>query len=62
MLSTDVEGSSLLSERLSAERFAEVLALHRRVLREAFAHHGGSEVDEEGAGKTQRRIPVWPKE
>ena len=48
LLFTDVEGSTLLLERLGAERFAEVLALHRRVLREAFARHGGYEVDEEG--------------
>ena len=48
LLFTDVEGSTLLLERLGAERFAEVLALHRRLLREAFARHGGYEVDEEG--------------
>ena len=48
LLFTDVEGSTLLLERLGAERFAEVLAVHRRVLREAFARHGGYEVDEEG--------------
>ena len=48
LLFTDVEGSTLLLERLGAERFAEALTLHRRVLREAFARHGGYEVDEEG--------------
>jgi class 3 adenylate cyclase len=48
LLFTDVEGSTLLLERLGAERFAEALATHRRVLREAFARHGGYEVDEEG--------------
>ena len=48
LLFTDVEGSTLLLERLGAERYAEVLAEHRRVLREAFARHGGYEVDEEG--------------
>ncbi len=48
LLFTDVEGSTLLLERLGAERYAEVLAVHRRVLREAFARHGGYEVDEEG--------------
>ena len=48
LLFTDVEGSTLLLERLGAERFAEALAVHRRVLREAFARHGGYEVDEEG--------------
>ena len=48
LLFTDVEGSTLLLERLGAERFAEALALHRRLLREAFARYGGYEVDEEG--------------
>ena len=48
LLFTDVEGSTLLLERLGADRFAEALALHRRVLREAFVRHGGYEVDEEG--------------
>ena len=48
VLFTDVEGSTQLLERLGAERFADALALHRRVLREAFARHGGYEVDEEG--------------
>ena len=48
LLFTDVEGSTLLLERLGVEQFAEALALHRRVLREAFARHGGYEVDEEG--------------
>ena len=48
LLFTDVEGSTLLLERLGAERFAEALTLHRRVLREAFVRHGGYEVDEEG--------------
>ena len=48
LLFTDVEGSTLLLERLGAERFAEALTVHRRVLREAFARHGGYEVDEEG--------------
>ena len=47
-LFTDVEGSTLLLERLGTERYAEALALHRRVLREAFARHGGYEVDTEG--------------
>ena len=54
LLFTDVEGSTLLLERLGAERFAEALALHRRVLREAFARHGGYEVDEEGDAFRER--------
>ncbi len=33
---------------LGAEAYAEVLAEHRRVLREAFAAHAGVEVDTQG--------------
>ncbi len=46
-LFTDVEGSTrLLHEH--GERYAELLAEHRRLLREAFARHGGVEVDTQG--------------
>ena len=38
----------MLLKRLGAERYAEALATHRQVLRDAFARHGGYEVDEEG--------------
>lgn len=48
MLFSDVEGSTRLLDALGAERFAEVLELHRRLLRGAFEAHGGYEVDEEG--------------
>ncbi len=48
LLFSDVEGSTRLLEALGAERFAEVLELHRRLLRGAFEAHGGYEVDEEG--------------
>jgi predicted ATPase len=47
-LFTDVEGSTKLLDRLGAERYAEALAEHRRVLREAFALHEGVEVDTQG--------------
>ncbi|MBD0347505.1 MAG: adenylate/guanylate cyclase domain-containing protein, partial [Thermoleophilia bacterium] len=47
-LFTDVEGSTRLLEELGAERYAGALAEHRRLLREAFAHHGGVEVDTQG--------------
>ena len=47
-LFTDVEGSTRLLHELGAERYAEALAEHRRVLREAFAAHGGVEVDTQG--------------
>ena len=46
-LFTDIEGSTrLLHEQ--GERYAELLSEHRRVLREAFARHGGVEVDTQG--------------
>lgn len=48
LLFTDIDGSTRLLERLGTERYAVVLDLHRRVLREAFARHGGYEVGTEG--------------
>jgi predicted ATPase/DNA-binding SARP family transcriptional activator len=47
LLFTDIEGSTLLLRRLG-ERFAEALDDHRRILRAAFAAHGGREVDTQG--------------
>src|SRR5919201_4265500 len=47
-LFTDIEGSTRLLHELGAERYAEALAEHRRLLREAFAAHGGVEVDTQG--------------
>src|SRR5215213_2851029 len=47
-LFTDVEGSTRLLHELGPERYAEALAEHRRVLRTAFAAHGGAEVDTQG--------------
>jgi predicted ATPase/class 3 adenylate cyclase len=44
---TDVEGSTRLLHELG-NAYAEALADHRRVLREAFANHGGIEVDTQG--------------
>jgi DNA-binding NarL/FixJ family response regulator/class 3 adenylate cyclase len=46
-LFSDIEGSTRLLRRL-AERFAEVLAVHDRVVRMACAHHGGREVNTQG--------------
>jgi predicted ATPase len=46
-LFTDVESSTRLLQELG-DRYVEVLAEHRRVLREAFAGHGGVEVDTQG--------------
>jgi predicted ATPase/class 3 adenylate cyclase len=47
LLFTDIEGSTRLLERLG-DRYVEVLAEHRRLLRAAFAQFDGREVDTEG--------------
>ena len=47
-LFTDVEGSTKLLHELGADEYAEALAEHRRVIREACAHHDGVEVDTQG--------------
>lgn len=46
-LFTDIEGSTRLLNELG-EAYADLLAEHRRNLREAFARHGGVEVDTQG--------------
>ena len=46
-LFTDVEGSTRLLQK-HGDRYADLLAEHRRVLRGAFARHGGVEVDTQG--------------
>ena len=46
-LFTDIEGSTALLKRLGP-RYGEVLTEHQRILREAFAAHGGHEVDTQG--------------
>jgi predicted ATPase len=48
LLFSDVEGSTRLLHALGAEAYGEALAEHRRVLRDAFAAHGGVEVDTQG--------------
>ncbi|MGZ8646318.1 MAG: adenylate/guanylate cyclase domain-containing protein, partial [Actinomycetota bacterium] len=47
-LFTDIEGSTKLLHELGAEAYAEALAEHRRIVREAFTRHGGVEVDTQG--------------
>ena len=47
-LFTDIEGSTRLLHELGAERYAEKLAAHRRILRRAFSAHGGMEIDTQG--------------
>ena len=45
---TDVEGSTRLLEEIGTDGYAAVLAVHHRVCREAWAAHGGVEVDTAG--------------
>lgn len=47
-LFSDVEGSTELLKRLGDERYAQVLAEHRRLLRTAFASRDGQEIDTQG--------------
>jgi predicted ATPase len=47
-LFTDVEGSTELLHELGAGAYAEALAEHRRVVRDACTSHGGVEVDTQG--------------
>ncbi len=47
-LFTDIEGSTVLLHDLGAGAYAEALAEHRRVVRDACALHGGMEVDTQG--------------
>jgi len=39
---TDVEGSTRLAQQVGEERFVELIRVHREVLAEAFADHGGT--------------------
>ncbi len=47
-LFTDVEGSTKLLHELGAKGYAEALAEHRRLIREACAAQGGVKVDTQG--------------
>jgi predicted ATPase/class 3 adenylate cyclase len=47
-LFSDIEGSTKLLHALGSDRYAAVLAEHRRVMREAFNARGGIEVGTEG--------------
>ncbi len=47
-LFTDVEGSTRLLHELGDDAYADALADHRRVIREACAAEGGVEVDTQG--------------
>ena len=48
LLFTDIEGSTRLLDRLGDRRYAELLALHQRVIRDALRLHGGTEQNTEG--------------
>jgi predicted ATPase/class 3 adenylate cyclase len=47
-LFTDVEGSTRLLHELGGEAYADALAAHRRLVRDACRAHGGVEVDTQG--------------
>ena len=47
-LFTDIEGSTRLLHALGPDAYADALAEHRRLLRDAFAAHGGIEIDTQG--------------
>jgi len=47
-LFTDVEGSTRLLHEVGADEYADALAEHRSILRQAFGAHGGVEVDTQG--------------
>ena len=44
---TDIEGSTALLKQLG-ERYVDVLSDHRRLVRESFTAHGGTEIDSQG--------------
>jgi predicted ATPase len=48
LLFTDIEGSTRLLHELGPAPYADALAEHRRIMREAAAAHGGIEVDTQG--------------
>jgi predicted ATPase/class 3 adenylate cyclase len=48
LLFTDIEGSTRLLHALGPAAYADALAEHRRIVREAAAGHGGVEVDTQG--------------
>ena len=46
-LFSDIEGSTALLKRLD-ERYRELIARHRQIVRETFSQHGGVEIDMQG--------------
>ena len=47
-LFSDIEGSSRIEQEVGTERYAELLARHREILRAAFEAHAGAEQSTEG--------------
>jgi class 3 adenylate cyclase len=45
---TDIEGSTRLLQELGDEEFGRVTGEHRRIVRETFGAHGGTEIDTQG--------------
>jgi class 3 adenylate cyclase len=45
---SDLEGSTRLLKQLGDDGFTELLAIHRRLVREIFGRHGGNEIDTQG--------------
>ena len=45
---TDIEGSTRLLQKLGDEAYGRVSGDHRRLVREAFGAHGGTEIDTQG--------------
>jgi len=45
---TDIEGSTRLLQELGDVAYGEVSGEHRRIVRETFAAHGGTEIDTQG--------------
>ena len=48
LLFTDIAGSTKLLDEVGPERYGQLLAEHRAVLRDAFGRYGGAEVDTQG--------------
>jgi hypothetical protein len=59
-LFTDIEGSTRPLRRLGPELYAEALAAHRQLLRDAFAAEGGVEIDTQGMGSGARSRATRP--
>ena len=50
MMVTDIVGSTRLAEEMGDRRWMDVLAAHNTIVRDAVAHHGGTEIKAQGDG------------